>query len=42
LYLVIIQSFGGSALGHSKPESTGRCLGSEVDDALESAEQTEI
>jgi hypothetical protein len=29
-------------LGHSKLESTGRCLGIEVDDALEISEQTEI
>ena len=29
-------------LGHSKLESTVRCLGIEVDDALEIAEQTEI
>jgi len=29
-------------LGHSKPESTVRCLGIEVDDALEISEQTEI
>ena len=28
-------------LGHSKLESTVRCLGIEVDDALEMAEQTE-
>lgn len=29
-------------LGHSKLESTVRCLGIEVDDALEISEQTEI
>jgi hypothetical protein len=29
-------------LGHSKPESTVRHLGIEVDDALEISEQTEI
>ena len=29
-------------LGHSKLESTARCLGIEVDDALEIAAQTEI
>ncbi len=29
-------------LGHSKLESTVRCLGIEVDDALEMAEQTEV
>jgi hypothetical protein len=29
-------------LGHVKIESTVRCLGVEVDDALEMAEQTEI
>jgi len=29
-------------LGHSKVESTVRCLGIEVDDALEISEQTEI
>jgi integrase len=29
-------------LGHTKLESTVRCLGIEVDDALEMAEQTEV
>lgn len=29
-------------LGHTKPESTVRYLGIEVDDALEMAEQTEV
>jgi integrase len=29
-------------LGHRKIESTVRCLGIEVDDALEMAEQTEV
>jgi integrase len=29
-------------LGHTKLESTVRCLGIEVDDALETAEQTEV
>ena len=29
-------------LGHTKLESTVRCLGIELDDALEMAEQTEI
>ena len=29
-------------LGHTKPESTVRYLGIEVDDALEMAEQTDI
>ncbi len=29
-------------LGHSKPESTVRYVGIEVDDALEIAEQTEV
>ena len=29
-------------LGHTKLESTMRCLGIEVDDALEIAEQTEV
>lgn len=29
-------------LGHTRLESTVRCLGIEVDDALEMAEQTEV
>lgn len=29
-------------LGHANPESTVRCFGIEVDDALEMAEQTEV